>query len=125
MLKRIKILFKDNMIYIAIVITVAILYLSLAKLPKTSINIKHIDKGYHSLAYFTLALAWLLSFYQKQEKKYLIIVLCIILGIIIEVLQACLTIYRTGDYLDILANTIGVLIALFVFNLFFRKKSIN
>lgn len=125
MLKRIKILFKDNMIYIAIVITVAIFYLSLAKLPKTSINIKHIDKGYHSLAYFTLALAWLLSFYQKQEKKYLIIVLCIILGIIIEVLQASLTIYRTGDYLDILANTIGVLIALFVFNLFFRKKSIN
>lgn len=125
MLKPIKILLKDNMIYIAIVVTVAIIYLSLAKLPKTIISFRHIDKFYHSLAYFTLTLSWLLSFYKKPKSKYLIIILCIILGIVIEILQAYLTIYRTGDYLDILANTIGVFLAFFIFNLFFKKISIN
>lgn len=125
MLKPIKILLKDNMIYIAIVVTVAIIYLSLAKLPKTIISVRHIDKFYHSLAYFTLTLSWLLSFYKKPKSKYLIIILCIILGIVIEILQAYLTIYRTGDYLDILANTIGVFLAFFIFNLFLKKNSIN
>jgi len=125
MLKRIKTLFKDNLIFFAIAITLVILYLSLMKMPNTGIEIKHIDKGYHSIAYFVLTLSWLLSFYKKPNKKYLIVILCIILGIIIEVLQDTITVYRTADYFDVLANSVGVLFALVIFNIFFRKKTIN
>lgn len=94
-------------------------------MPNTGIEIKHIDKGCHSIAYFVLTLSWLLSFYKKPNKKYLIVILCIILGIIIEVLQDTITVYRTADYFDVLANSVGVLFALVIFNIFLRKKTIN
>ena len=125
MLKRIKVLLLDNLLVVAIVTTIAIICLSLLKVPSTGININNIDKAYHSVAYFVLALTWLLSFYKKPSKKYIIVVCCILFGIIIEVLQSTLTIYRTGDYKDVLANSLGVLLALFIFNIFFKKKYIN
>lgn len=125
MLKRIKVLLKGNIILIAIGVTISILYLSLAKVPASTININHIDKWYHSLAYFVLTLAWLLTYRKKPEKKYTIVILCIILGIIIEVLQQTLTQYRTADYFDILANSVGVLLALATFTFVLRKKYIK
>jgi VanZ family protein len=94
-------------------------------MPKTNIKISNIDKLYHSFAYFTLTISWLLSFYKKPEKKYVIVIGCIILGIIIEVLQGTLTIYRTGDYLDVLANSFGVLLALLIFNVISKKNYIK
>ena len=125
MLKHIKNLLKDNSFIIASVITAIILCLSLLKLPKTDINITNIDKVYHSMAYFTLAIAWLIVYYKKPSKKYLIVICCIIFGIVIELLQDKITIYRTGDYYDILANSSGVLVALLIFNLISKKKQIN
>lgn len=125
MLKHIKTLFKDNFIVIPVSITVGIIYLSLIKTPKNMIEIAQIDKVYHSIAYFVLSITWLFAFKKKSQTKYIIVILCIILGIIIEVLQSTLTIYRTGDYLDVLANSMGVILALVVFNLFFRKNNIK
>ena len=125
MLKRIKILLLNNLFFIALAISIGILCLSLIKVSGTGLKITNIDKVFHSLAYFVLAISWLFTFYKKPEKKYTIVISCIIFGIIIEVLQMNLTAYRTGDLLDVLANTFGVLLALFVFNLFFRKKQIN
>lgn len=123
MLKRIKALLLDNLLIVAILITIAIICLSLLKLPSKGVHVKNIDKAYHSIAYFILALTWLLSFYKKPSKKYIIVLCCIVFGIIIEVLQSTLTIYRTGDYKDVLANSLGVLLALFIFNIFFKKKT--
>ena len=125
MQKRIQNLLLDNLLLIAIATTIGIMCLSLLKLPHTGIDVKNIDKAYHSIAYFVLALTWLFSFYKKPNKKYLIILCCIIFGILIEVLQSTLTVYRTGDYKDVLANTLGILLALVVFNLFIKKKYIN
>ena len=125
MLKRINNLLKDKIIIIAILISIGILGLSLIKMPDTSIKVVNIDKGYHSFAYFILTIAWLLSFYKKPKKKYIIAISCIIFGIIIEILQASLTVYRTGDYYDVLANSLGVLLALGTFSLFFKKNDIN
>jgi VanZ family protein len=125
MLKRIKVLLLDNFIFIAITFTIAIVGLSLFKLPSTNVEVKNIDKLYHSVAYLSLAFAWLVSFYKQKSKKIPIIIACIVFGIIIEVLQSTLTNYRTGDYLDVFANTFGVLLALLFFNLIFKKKQIN
>lgn len=113
------------MLLIAIAVTISVLSLSLVRMPNTGVSIVNIDKAYHGFAYFTLTIVWLLSFYKNPEKKYLITICCIIFGIIIEVLQNIITDYRTGEYLDVLANSIGCLLALFIFSLIFKKKSIN
>ncbi|WP_223439850.1 VanZ family protein [Polaribacter litorisediminis] len=125
MLKHITNLLKDKIIIIAILVSVGILCLSLIKMPETGIKVANIDKGYHSIAYFILTITWLLSFYKKPQKKYIIAISCIIFGIIIELLQASLTVYREGDYFDVLANSLGVLLALSTFSLFFKKNDIN
>ena len=126
MLKHIKNLLKENSFIIASIVTVIILCLSLIKLPQAAdIKISNIDKAYHSIAYFTLAIAWLIVYYKKPNKKYIIVICCIIFGIVIEVLQSKITVHRTGDYYDILANSSGVLFALLIFNLISKKKQIN
>jgi len=122
MLKHIKSLLKNNIFIISLIISFAIVCLSLLKLPSSKISIVNIDKAYHSIAYFALGIAWLFTFYKKPENKYLIVICCILFGIIIEVLQSKLTSYRTGDYIDAIANTCGVLLALLIFNLFSKKK---
>ena len=122
MLKLTKALLLDNILIIATIITIGIICLSLFKIPSTGIRINNIDKAYHCFAYFTLAISWLFTFYKKPKKKYLIVLLCVIFGIIIEILQSKLTVYRTGDYLDVIANSLGVLLALFIFNVFLKKK---
>ncbi|PQJ79482.1 VanZ family protein [Polaribacter porphyrae] len=125
MLKHIKVLLKDNFIFIAIILTIVILCLSLIKTPSTvKIDVKNVDKVFHALAYFTLTISWLFSFYKKPNKKYAIVISCIIFGIIIEALQNILTNYRTADYLDIFANSLGALFALVFFNIF-QKNRIN
>lgn len=115
MLKRIKNLFKDKGIYIAIVITVVIALLSLLKLGNQPISFNHLDKIQHAIAYFTLTLFWLLAVGKSQKKRLVICVLCILYGIIIEVLQRQLTTYRFFDYADMLANGIGALLAGLIF----------
>ncbi|KGL62646.1 VanZ-like protein [Polaribacter sp. Hel1_85] len=95
------------------------------KMPKVEGNFSKIDKVYHLFAYFTLTICWLFSFYKKPTLKYLIIIGCIIYGIIIEVLQDTLTTYRTGDFKDILANTLGIVLGLIVFNQILRKINYN
>jgi VanZ family protein len=125
MLKTIKKLLKDNAIFIAIFITVSIAIGSLVK--PDLITIKSIsvsDKTYHFIAYFFLMFSWLYTFL-KNEKfqkniKYLILG-CLIFGIVIEILQGTITSYRTTSYLDILANSVGIGLAVLIFH-FFEKK---
>ena len=122
MLKRIKNLLKGSIFIIALIISITIVFLSLLQLPSSKIDIINIDKAYHSIAYFALGITWLFAYYKKPEKKYFIVICCIIFGIIIEVLQSSLTSYRTGDYVDAIANSCGVLLALLIFNLFVKKN---
>ena len=94
-------------------------------MPKTEVSINNIDKLYHLIAYFVLSSCWLFSFYKKPALKYIIVIACIIYGIIIEVLQDTLTMYRTGDFKDVLANTSGIVLGLLVFNQIFKKIDYN
>ena len=128
MLKPIKSLLENNAIYIAIFITISILFGSLVKsefIVVESISVS--DKTYHLIAYFLLMLSWLYAFFKKekfQEYVKYIILGCFIFGIIIEILQGIITSYRTASYLDILANTIGVLLAVVIFHVFEKKISV-
>jgi len=119
-----KALLKGNIFIIAIVVTLSILYLSLVKMPSYNVGIAHLDKLQHCFAYFILSSSWLLVFY-KKNKKYLIVGCCILFGIVIEVLQNKLTDYRTGDYLDIIANSTGVFLGLLILNQISKKIEVK
>ncbi len=94
-------------------------------MPKTEVSFGNSDKVYHFFAYFTLTICWLFSFYKKSTLKYFIVIACIAYGIIIEILQYTLTTYRTGDYKDVFANTLGIILGLIVFNQILKKIDVN
>ena len=82
------------------------------------------DKTIHFIAYFFLMLSWLYVFFKKKsfsKNVKFIFIGCIVFGIIIEILQGVTTTYRTLSFLDVAANTLGVLFASTVFH-FFEKK---
>lgn len=123
MLRHIKALLLDKSVYIALIITFTIAVLSLIKLNPDIVPVSS-DKMGHAIAYFFLMLSWLYAFIKKQEFNrfaFYSIIGCFIYGIIIEVLQAMITSYRTASYLDILANSTGILVAVLIFHLFEKK----
>ena len=125
MLKHIKVLFEDNAILIAIFFTISITIGSLVKSDVIAVEIVSIsDKTIHFIAYFFLMLSWLYVFFKKKsfsKNVKFIFIGCIVFGIIIEILQGVTTTYRTLSFLDVAANTLGVLFASTVFH-FFEKK---
>ena len=125
MQQHIKHLLQASTFLIAIAITICIAYLSLIKTTNFPvIAISNIDKFYHLIAYFVLTFSWLLTL-KKSKYKYKVLIACVLYGIILEVFQTTLTEYRAGEMLDFLANTLGGLIALGAFSLFFKKKHLN
>ena len=125
MLKHIKALLEDNAIFIAIFFTISITIGSLVKSDVIAIEIVSIsDKTIHFIAYFFLMLYWLYVFFKKKsfsKNVKFIFIGCIVFGIIIEIIQGVTTTYRTLSFLDVAANTLGVLFASTVFH-FFEKK---
>ena len=85
-----------------------IAFLSLYPLPKLP-EFPDTDKAYHLAAYFLLALP---SGLKKPNKWVLFIFLFIIFGGIIEIIQPYVN--RYGEWLDFLANTIGVILGFFL-----------
>ncbi|CAM1343030.1 VanZ family protein [Tenacibaculum aestuarii] len=122
MLNNIKSLLKDKLTTIAILITLGIAILSLIKLGKSPVQINHFDKIKHAFAYFVLSFVWLIALRATKINKYLIGFCCFFYGIIIEVLQVTITSHRSGEILDVIANTTGILIAYIVYNSFFKKN---
>ncbi len=127
MLKTIKNLLRRNAYSIAVFVTIVIIYLSLSPLKEFKIDISNSDKILHALAYVILTLSWLLAIKKSHNSiktKLWIGVVIVIFGIIIEVLQSKLTIYRSGEFLDALANTTGITIAILLFDTVFKVKKI-
>lgn len=105
-------------LFIALVYTLAITYLSLINLSQTPVKEFGLsDKILHAGAYFGMVLLWLfyvvLKFSTERLRKITVIicVLSIVFGIFIEVLQHILTDYRELDFYDIVANSIGAISA--------------
>jgi VanZ family protein len=109
---------KDKILYIALILSVFILVFSLIPIKNNLLgDVDNSDKILHTFSYTILSLSWL--FYFKPLKnikaKTLIVLGLFFYGIIIEILQSSLTTYRTGSFYDVLANSIGILIALISF----------
>jgi len=129
MQQLIKRLLKDNILYVALVFSVLILILSLIPLKRDLLNgVENSDKILHTFSYTVLSLSWFFYFkpLNNKQKKGLIALGLLIYGIIIEIMQSTITTYRTGSFYDLIANGIGILIALvsfeILYNFIFQKK---
>jgi len=95
-----------------------------------SIKIPNIDKAVHFTFYFV---AFILgSLFVREITKgnvslkitiVRVFLFMLVYGIIIEVLQMSFTQNRHGDVLDVLANSLGAFIGIFVVKYVFSKKT--
>ena len=105
-------------------ITVALLFPNTDYLPKVDLLIP-IDKLIHVLISLILVFIWLLYFFKRQRFIVLnllikVIITCFIYGILIEVFQQLFVTTRQADFLDVLANSIGLILGV---SLFWKVKS--
>lgn len=86
--------------------------------------IEHADKIVHFLFYFVMQLLFCYTLIKKPRPvKYVIVFfITVFYGMVIEVLQSEFTSTRSGDKLDLLANTLGALTALLFVVFLHRKK---
>lgn len=82
------------------------------------------DKIYHVIAYFILSILWIT--YVKNNRNsnhiYTVVILAVALGASLEVLQYLVNPNRTFDFLDMLANTVGVIIGTIIASRFTLLK---
>ena len=127
MLKRIANLLEDKSLYIAIVLTFLIAYLSIISLNNLIPNFEfwYFDKIVHISFYTFLTLSWFLALCLSKIHilKSILIATCIsFYGIVIEVIQENYTPNRVGDIYDVIANTIGILFGFGIYILWIQKR---
>ncbi len=105
----------------ALLYTVALLTVSVIKVEPAveDVNFKNADKVFHFCAYFGLTVLWQVNLYKQKPRAYFspslkILLGVIFFGIIIEIIQGRLTTYRGFEYLDIVANSSGAVLAYIV-----------
>ena len=83
------------------------------------INIPNIDKAVHIVFHFALTFFWFL-FFSKHLKIGTIfkplmysVLFSFVFGITIEILQSLVTTTRSADILDVAANSVGSILAIF------------
>ena len=87
-----------------------------------SIPIPFKDKYVHACFYFGFVFLWMNYFNTKKIHPFSIVVFAIIYGAVIEILQETLTITRQGDFFDVLANSVGAFLGMYVFKTCFKIK---
>ena len=85
-----------------------IVYLSLTPHPPEPVRFWNADKLEHALAYCLLML-WFSQVYARRMQRLFTVVLLVSLGVCMEFLQG-LTDYRSFEYADMLANSVGVML---------------
>lgn len=118
--------------WLAPVYTTLIVYLSIGDNPSPAIKINNIDKIYHGGAYFMMALLWYFFFYSRflQQQSHFnftwkdilkswykpmgiaAAILSFIVGVLVEFAQEYISVNRTMDIYDGIANTTGIIFAI-------------
>ncbi|OQW94075.1 MAG: hypothetical protein BWK79_07765 [Beggiatoa sp. IS2] len=95
---------------IGIILIIGLVIASLIPLPKMITTLPHnSDKLEHFIAYFIL-MGWFVQIYRLPTQKLRLIAYFILLGLLLEVLQG-LSGIRHADWTDVVANSLGVLLA--------------
>lgn len=114
---------------VSIIVLGMILWLTLSPHPTGNFDIPiwGIDKFVHGVMFAILCIS-VCGDIHKYPKEIVIdrillygAILSISFGVATEVLQYLMDFGRSFEYLDILANTLGVSIGIFLTNIFFRK----
>ncbi|NQU53373.1 MAG: VanZ family protein [Bacteroidetes bacterium] len=100
------------------------LFIPAGNLPvKPFLNIPHFDKLVHFSLFFALCILLFGPFKKLNLKYYLLApVISIFLGLILETTQHLITISRSSDFYDFLANTAGIAAATLFYYLFVSEK---
>lgn len=99
----------------SIVVLSAIAYVSLLREPSISLPyVIGLDKWIHAIMYLVLTLTLLWDSQQRPKLWWIVGVFSAIFGGFIEVLQEQFFYPRTGDWMDWLADCIGVIVAIIV-----------
>lgn len=114
---------------LAVFYTTVITWLSLAKVfIPVNVKVEGSDKIGHLLAYFVFAIVWFLFFFfsKRQSRKFKTSYIWaasfgFLYGILMEILQATLTSYRSPDWKDVIANTSGIVLAVFLLTILKNK----
>ena len=84
------------------------------------INIPYIDKVVHIIFHFVFTTLWFLYFKKKLSSSNNVqpliwsFVFSLLFGISIELMQQYVTLTRSADIIDVLANTLGAILAVLV-----------
>ncbi|WP_157955998.1 VanZ family protein [Flavobacterium kingsejongi] len=119
---------KNILLGAAILWTVAITILSLVTLKVSDGGISNADKYVHFTFYFVFTTAWFLFLRSTSPKARIVknIIVCFFLavayGALMEVLQGLLTVNRSADIMDALANTTGSLAASLILYRMYHNK---
>lgn len=117
---------------LSIIVSLVILYLSLASPEKfskvTLIQFRGLDKIVHLLMYF-IFMSVILFEHRKNLTKihhfFIVALIPLIFGALLELLQSWLTLARTGSIFDILFNIAGILISVGIFLIFKWRLKLN
>lgn len=123
MLQHIKNWWLDNSLFVAISLSLGVIFLSLLNMsviPSTGVKVS--DKALHSIAYMVLMWSWLMYFRDNNSLKnrFLLIISLTVFGIILEVLQGGSLVNRTSDWKDVIANVLGLLLGMLTFGFLYR-----
>ncbi len=89
-------------------------------------KIPYLDKWVHGILFFGLTCFWQLYIYikgignKRTINTRLLFTVILSYGIIIEVFQGLLTVSRSADIYDVLADVVGSLLAILIF-IFFKN----
>jgi VanZ family protein len=89
-----------------------IVFLSLYPKPPQPLEFEQSDKLSHIIAYMILML-WFANIYPQRSSQAKMSLGFFVMGVCLELLQG-MTAYRTFAYADMLANGIGILLALYL-----------
>ena len=112
---------KQYWFYLAVAYSIFIAVVSLVKIkPPVEINVHQADKWVHVFIYLFFTILWYASFKNNQRlpliKKPIIkaAILAFVFGVSIEFLQYLNPYARSGDLNDVVANAIGIVIAVLI-----------
>lgn len=118
---------KPNYLILAVTWTLIITVLSLAKIEglDATINIPNKDKMVHFVFYFLFYILWF-SYFKSVKKLsqlyWIIFLISIGYGLLMEALQGLMGTNRTPDLNDVYANSFGAFCALLLSIYFLSKK---
>ena len=104
---------------LSLLLTAVIFALCLYDLPETPLDqVRFIDKYTHVLMYLAYGtVLWVetgLRDLPSHKRWSVCVAWPVAMGVLIEVLQSLCTLHRHGDLLDVVANSLGVVLAVFV-----------